>query len=48
LVLADSSDNIGYFLASPSLTVKNDVTYLGTAVLDGSTSDFDCSGLVPI
>jgi acyl-homoserine lactone acylase PvdQ len=47
ILSADSSGNIGYFLASPSLAINNSSPYLSSSMLDGSISDNDALGIVP-
>ena len=46
VVMADTSDNIAYMLVSSSMKKSNDMPYLGTALLDGTSSKNDCQGLV--
>jgi len=48
ILSADSSGNIGYFLASPSMALNNSSPYLSSSMLDGSISDNDALGIVPI
>jgi len=43
--LADNSGNIGFMLATSIPIRKNDFTYLGCRVLDGTTSKYDWTGL---
>lgn len=45
-VMADTSGNIAYSLLSAAPKRKNDYPYLGTKILDGTTSKHDWEGLV--
>ena len=45
IVMADSSGNIGYMLITSIPERKNEVTYVGARVLDGTTSEYDWTGL---
>ena len=46
VVLADTSGNIAYMLVSSSMKKSNDMPYLGTSLLDGTSVKNDCQGLV--
>lgn len=46
--MADTSGNIGYSLLSAAPKRKNDYPYLGTTILDGTTSKHDWEGLVDL
>lgn len=47
LVMADSKD-IGYMMLVPYPNRKDQTPYIGNRVLDGTRSDFDWDGLLPI
>ena len=45
LLLADSEGNIGYTLLLSYPNRKNKTPFIGSRVLDGTTSEFDWDGL---
>jgi penicillin G amidase len=48
MVMADNENNIGYMLLLPYPKRKNPTPFLGSRVLDGTTSEFDWDGLLPL
>lgn len=48
LVMADTEGNIGYLLMLPYPNRKNKTPFIGSRVLDGTTSAFDWDGLLPL
>lgn len=48
LILADTDDNIAYMMLSPQPNRKNKIPFIGQRVLDGTTSENDWDGLVPV
>ena len=48
LVMADTEGYIGYLLMLPYPDRKNKTPFIGSRVLDGTTSAFDWDGLLPL
>lgn len=48
MVASDISGNIAYFMLSSSPIRKNDYPYLGSAILDGTSSVHDWIGIAPL
>lgn len=48
LIMADTKGNIGYMLLLPSVNRKDKTPYIGSRVLDGTVSDYDWDGLLPL
>lgn len=48
LVMADTEGNIGYLLMLPYPNRINKTPFIGSRVLDGTTSQFDWSGMLPL
>ena len=48
MVMADTENNIGYIMLLPAADRKNKTPFIGCRVLDGTTSEFDWTGLLPL
>lgn len=48
LVIADNDNNIGYILLLSGADRKDKTPFLGCRVLDGTTTEFDWKGLLPL
>jgi penicillin amidase len=48
LVMADIEGNIGYMLLLPQPNRKNKTPFIGCRVIDGTTTEFDWDGLMPL
>lgn len=48
MIMADIEGNIGYTMLLPSPNRKNKTPFLGCRVIDGTTSEFDWDGLLPL
>ena len=46
LILADTHGDIAYFMLAPTPIRKNKTPFIGSRILDGTTSDFDWEGFV--
>jgi len=48
LILADTDGNIAYMMLAPTPNRKNKTPFIGARVLDGTTSENDWDGLIPV
>lgn len=48
LIMADTDGDIAYMMLSPQPKRKNQTPFIGSRVLDGTTSENDWEGIVPI
>jgi len=48
MVMADDENNIGYIMLLPGVDRKDKTPFLGCRVIDGTTSEFDWNGLLPL
>jgi len=48
LILADTFGDIAFMMLSPSPIRKNKTPFIGSRILDGTTSEFDWEGFAPI
>lgn len=48
MIMADTENNIGYIMLLPAADRKNKTPFIGCRVLDGTTSEFDWTGLLPL
>lgn len=48
MLMADNSGDIGYIMLLPSVNRRDKTPYIGSRVLDGTVSDYDWDGLLPL
>ena len=48
LILADTDGDIAFMMLSPAIIRKNKTPFLGSRILDGTTSEFDWEGFAPV